>query len=689
MISRFFLFLIIATVLFSTVLAGAPSFGGVITAHQPDGTRIEFIQYGDECLNFILDLYGRPLKQDPLSRFWHYGVVVDGEIQRSDLLKGIDQPTDIPSFEPRQLLKSLKISMQSSVEFQDAVVFSEGTIKIPVILVDYPDYPHTYNVKDFEEIIFSAYPELAPFGSVRDYYSEVSNGSVDLSGEVYGWYTADKSKAHYPQNEFELVREAISKADKDIDFSLYDNNDDGVVDMIIVIHEGMGRELSGDQLDIWSFQSRLFDYETDDGVTADLFTIQPERVDWPRENGGDPVKGIATIGVMAHETGHLFGLPDLYDYSGATWGIGSWGMMAYGCWNYVDRPGDMPAHFSAWSKLKLGWFEPLEISRLSGDLFLEDVKVGGKLLKFSNISRPEEYFLIENRTKFGFDYALPGEGLLIYHIDDAVYGNSGERKQVYLLQADGRDDLMDTSSRENRGDDGDPYPGSSDNVSFSPESTPSSNWYDESSSGLEFSSISHHENEIYLDLGSRKTEFALLDTVPSGNGNGIMALKLIETETPIASIQLLLELDSAQIDEIIVSERFDETRREVTSSADGVQIKLSLLSVESNDFFPGAVVTILSSENSKTSILESALLTVEYSDRSLMKSFIYSKTNPADINGDGLFDESDNHIFFEKYFTKYGDETWDMLSTLCDFDNDDSVGSSLIDIALFGIYSVR
>ena len=689
MIGRFTLLCMIATVLFSAVLIGAPSFGGVITAYQPDGTRIEFRQYGDEYRNFILDLYGRPLKQDPQSRFWHYGVVVDGEIQSSDLLKGIDQPIGIPSFEPRQLLESLKFSTQSGPEFRDAAVSTEGTIKIPVILIDYPDYPHTYHVKDFEEIIFSSYPELAPFGSMRDYYSEVSNGSVDLSGEVYGWYTADKSKAYYSQNEFELVREAISKADKDIDFSLYDNNDDRVVDMIIVIHEGMGRELSGDQLDIWSFQSRLFDYETNDGVTADLFTIQPERVDWPRENGGDPVKGIATIGVMAHETGHLFGLPDLYDYSGATWGIGYWGMMAYGCWNYVDRPGDMPAHFSAWSKAKLGWFEPLEISRLSGDFFLEDVKIGGRLLKFSNIGRPEEYFLIENRTKFGFDYALPGEGLLIYHIDDAVYGNSGERKQVYLVQADGRDDLMDPSSRENRGDDGDPYPGSSNNVSFGSETTPNSNWYDESLSGLELSSISHHDNEIHFDLGSRKTEFVLFDTVISGNGNGILALKLIETETPIASIQLLFELDGVQIDEIIVSERFDETRREIASSADGVQIKLSLISVESDEFFPGAVVTILSSGNSKASILESAFLTVEYSDGSLMESFIDSKTNPADINNDGLFDGSDHQIFFEKYFTKYGDETWDMLSTLCDFDNDDSVGSGLIDIALFGIYSAQ
>ena len=689
MIGRFFLLCIIATVLFSTVLTGAPSFGGVITAYQPDGTRIEFMQYGDEYQNFILDLYGRPLKQDLLSRFWHYGVFVDGEIQRSDLLKGIDQPIGITSFEPHQLCESLNFSLQSAYEFRDAAVLSEGTIRIPVILVDYPDYPHTYDVEDFEEIIFSSYPELAPLGSVRDYYSEVSNGSLNLSGEVYGWYTAEEPKDYYSENEFELVREAISKADEDIDFSLYDSNDDGVVDMIIVIHEGMGRELSGDQLDIWSFQSRLFDYETNDGVTADLFTIQPERVDWPTEDGGAPVKGIATIGVMAHETGHLFGLPDLYDYSGATWGIGYWGMMAYGCWNYVDRPGDMPAHFSAWSKTKLGWSEPLEISKLSGDFFLEDVKVGGRLLKFSNSSRPKEYFLLENRAKSGFDYALPGEGLLIYHIDDAVYGNSGERKQVYLLQADGRDDLMDPSSRENRGDDGDPYPGSTNNTSISSETTPNSNWYDESLSGLELSSISYHDNEIYLDLGSRKTEFVLFDTVISENGNGIMALKLIETETPIASILLLFELDSVQIDDIIVSERFDETRREITSSADGFQIELSLVSVESGEFLPGAVVTILSSGNSKTSILESALITVEYSDGSIMESFIYSKTNPADINGDGLFDESDRQIFSEKYFTKYGDETWDMFSTLCDFDNDDSVGSSLIDIALFGIYSAQ
>ncbi|PVD16003.1 hypothetical protein V512_003505 [Mesotoga sp. Brook.08.105.5.1] len=687
MIGRSFLICIIAVVLFSAVLTGAPSFDGVIAAYQPDGTRIEFRQFGDEYHNFILDLHGRPLKQDPSSRFWHYGVVVEGEIRRSDRLKGIDQPVGIPSFEPWQLFESLNFTTQTAFEIREEPVNKEGTIRVPVILIDYPDYPHQYLPEDFEEIIFSSYPELAPLGSVRDYYSEVSNGSLNLYGEVYGWYTADKSKAFYAQDEFELVREAISKADKDIDFSLYDNNDNGVVDMIIVIHEGMGRELSGDQLDIWSFQSRLFDYATNDGVTADLFTIQPERVDWPTEIGGAPVRGIATIGVMAHETGHLFGLPDLYDYSGATWGIGYWGIMAYGCWNYVERPGDLPAHFSAWSKAKLGWSVPLEISGFCGDFFLEDVKVGGRLFKFSNSSRPDEYFLLENRVKSGFDYALPGEGLLVYHIDDSVYGNSGTRKQVYLLQADGRDELMDSSSRENRGDDGDPFPGSTNNTSLNSNTSPNSNWYDETDSGLFMSLITYEENQVHFTLGNGQTKIGVLCPLLMKNGTGTVALKMLETALPISSITVSLELAAADIVEISVNERWDEKQRKIITSDESTHIELSLNFAGLDSAIPGAIVTLHLTGKPSSSVLKSVRLSGSYQDEPSLDCVVERRINPADINNDGYIDEADFQLFKKNYFKRIGDGNWDTIASLCDLDNDDAVGANLTDLALFGIYS--
>lgn len=689
MIGRSFLICIFAAVLFSAVLIGAPSFGGVITAYQPDGTRIQFRQFGDEYHNFILDLHGRPLKQDPSSRFWHYGVVVEGEIRRSDRLKGIDQPVGIPSFEPWQLFESLNFATQTAFEIRERAVNTEGPIRIPVILIDYPDYPHQYLPEDFEEIIFSPYPELAPLGSVRDYYSEVSNGSLHLYGEVYGWYTADKSKAFYAQDEFELVREAISKADKDIDFSLYDNNDDGVVDMIIVIHEGMGRELSGDQLDIWSFQSRLFDYATNDGVTADLFTIQPERVDWPRENGGDPVRGIATIGVMAHETGHLFGLPDLYDYSGATWGIGYWGMMAYGCWNYVERPGDMPAHFSAWSKAKLGWSVPLEISGFCGDFFLEDVKVGGRLFRFSNSSRSDEYFLLENRVKSGFDYALPGEGLLVYHIDDSVYGNSGTRKQVYLLQADGRDELMDSSSRENRGDDGDPYPGSTLNSNLNATTVPDSRWYNGRESGLKLSEIEIVEDSCLFRIDSRRTSFVVLTPQIRRNGKGLISLKVLGTESSILSLDITFEVRGVEVISVLLADRWTEVDRKVTIEGEVFSLHISLVSsLGAHEGF-GAVLNILvDGKAGYVPEVETTIFGVYENDQAL-EYCIGLIENPADLNSDGRVDADDLLFFKEEYFKERGGESWGLISCLADLNNDDSVGSTLEDIALFRIYSLQ
>ena len=181
----------------------------------------------------------------------------------------------------------------------------------------------------------------------------------------------------------------------------------------------------------------------------------------------------ARIGVCAHELGHLlFGFPDLYDIDDTSEGIGNWCLMAGGSWN---GNGDIPAHASAWCKAQQGWVSITNITA-NGAVSLPDVKSSRNVHRvWKDGAGGSEYFLLENRQLTGYDANLPAGGLLIWHIDDAQQENSDENHyKVALMQADGKRDM---ELDHNRGDAGDPYPGSANNTSFNVSSTPNSKSY--------------------------------------------------------------------------------------------------------------------------------------------------------------------------------------------------------------------
>ena len=94
---------------------------------------------------------------------------------------------------------------------------------------------------------------------------------------------------------------------------------------------------------------------------------------------------------------------------------------------------------------------------------------------WKNGAAGKEYFLVENRQRTCYDRKLPGEGLLVYHVDEAIDGNEDENHPfIKLLEADGLNDLHDGASR---GDAGDPYPGSSQNVALTNTSNPNAKSY--------------------------------------------------------------------------------------------------------------------------------------------------------------------------------------------------------------------
>ncbi len=178
----------------------------------------------------------------------------------------------------------------------------------------------------------------------------------------------------------------------------------------------------------------------------------------------DEVAPFVSFGVLCHEFGHLLGLPELYAPGGLPQeGIGVWGLMGQGTW--LGR-GDRPPHPCAWSKAQLGWVDVRTLDASTRRVTLPAVERTPEVIRIAaDPSRPEEYYLLENRRRIGADDKLPGDGLLVWHIDDAVGGfrtaqSNPTRKRVHLVEADGRSDLdRGHAAGGNRGDAGDPWAG--------------------------------------------------------------------------------------------------------------------------------------------------------------------------------------------------------------------------------------
>jgi len=173
---------------------------------------------------------------------------------------------------------------------------------------------------------------------------------------------------------------------------------------------------------------------------------------------------LSSFGVLCHEFGHLLGLPELYAPGAAVnEGIGKWGLMGQGTW---VGAGNSPPHMEAWSKLKLGWVDAMTIDETTFDVRVPAVTDAPLVVKIPAApDDPQEYYLLENRQRVGFDSELPGAGILVWHVDERVTGfrtaqARPDHKLLHLVDADGRNDLdRGTKNGGNRGDAGDPWAG--------------------------------------------------------------------------------------------------------------------------------------------------------------------------------------------------------------------------------------
>ncbi len=387
---------------------------------------------------------------------------------------------------------------------------------------------------DFDDNVASIYPAYFDTllyedqtGTLRDYWYQATYGNLvintfDLSGAL-GWKRAPQDYAYYvdgqkgfgtyPQNAQKMAEDAVVLADPFVDFSNYDNDGDGYVDGLFIIHAGQGYEWTGNVNHIHSHAWVMHDPQSVDGVTARRYSTEPEYWSLP---------GDMTCGVYAHEMGHaVFGLPDLYDYGYDSNGVGKWSLMASGSWNGIK--GGSPAYPDAWCRIQTGVVTPTVLTGNLPGAVIPAINTTPTIFRlWTDGAAGTQFFLVENRRKVDYDSYIPSEGLLIYHIDETQSGNNNQwypghtdfgNYLVALEQADGRWWL---EKQINSGDYTDPFPGGYDVRTFGDQTTPDTRDYDFNSTKVMVTNISDSDSIMTADL-------FVTDVAPPGAVNDLAA----------------------------------------------------------------------------------------------------------------------------------------------------------------------
>ena len=377
------------------ILSAVPAYPGKIQVTQPDGSVITIRIHGDEWYHYATDDLGRVVARG-----------ADGFFRPAAL------PSEAARAEAVEMRKAAQQMRAKAAEAAKASSLTQGTHKIPVFLVYFQDTDFSIeNPKAAFDALLNeeGYTANGGTGSVRDYYVENSHGQYTPVFDVYGPFLLSHDRAYYANRAADALREACNGLNAEVNFAQYDSDGDGYIDMTLMYYAGYNQAESGDETTIWPHQSGAYGYTRYDGKYLGTYFCTSEL----KGASGTRMCG---IGTTTHEFGHSLGLPDFYDtdyeLNGEAGALYSYSVMCSGSYNNNGRT---PPYFNSEELMILGWMGgQSEISR-QGTLTIGPVQdyVAYKI----PTSTDGEYFVLECRNKTGWDLHLPGNGMLVYHVD--------------------------------------------------------------------------------------------------------------------------------------------------------------------------------------------------------------------------------------------------------------------------------
>lgn len=403
----------------------------------------------------------------------------------------------------------------------------KGERRCLVVLADFSDQPMLYMQKEYNRFFNEkGYTDNGMNGSVRDYFLSCSYGQLDITFDVVGPVRLSKSVTYYGSNDShgddrhagQMVAEAIEGAAASVsDFSPYDWDGDGEVDQVLVIYAGYGEAQSGIETNIWPHENTLAftgDYGdgpgvlTYNGIKVNTYAATCEL----QGKRGDELDG---IGTACHEFSHCMGLPDTYDtLTGANFGMDVWDVMHYGCYNGINgKSSTSPWEFNSYERAVCGWLTPVELKSGCEVQNMPALNVAPAAYIIYNDGNRNEFYMLENRQKTGFDAGGYGHGLIVMHVDydKQAWGNNmvnttASRQRVTIIPADNDLKSLQYGASWVAGD---PYPGTSKKHELSDTSVPAAKVYNANTDGTSF--MHKPLTNITEDLNSQLISFTFME----------------------------------------------------------------------------------------------------------------------------------------------------------------------------------
>lgn len=486
---------------------------------QPDGSIVQTRLRGDEHSHFIVNEAGLPIGRAADGYFYYY----DSDANERPVLTG--QRVGDPADEARERLfiSSLDLSrlerafnrereenarkrVRRNLPPQVAGFPCTGSPRGLVLLIEYSDVAFTTpDANDaFSRMLNEeGYSELGAWGSARDWFIANSGGRFSPQFDVVGPITLTHPRAYYGANKGGddvrpemMIIEACGLIADEIDFSLYDEDDDGFIDNVFAFYAGYGENLGAmvPAECVWPHSWDIVE------ATSVPYYFNGKRLNhYACTNEIDLSDTMDGIGTFVHEFSHVMGLPDLYatNYSFA-FTPGTWSVMDEGPYNNNSRT---PPLYSAFERLSLGWLEPVKISRPSN---IKIPPISENQAYWIATENENEYFLLENRQQTGWDTYLPHHGMLVWHIDYNEniwhYNTVNDRKDHQYV------DIVEADNHAHSDDiDGDPFPGSRNVTSFTDDTEPAMRSWGGKGCGVPLTDIFESNGYIYLKALGGKT----------------------------------------------------------------------------------------------------------------------------------------------------------------------------------------
>ena len=465
MIKKFTL-LLVAMCLGVQVTHAVPADPKPFIVTQPDGTTLTMVAVGDEFQHGFTTLDGLTVEKGSDGYVYYRTANGLSQVKAHDVAGRNTAETAFINANLEQLnfgaqitakTRQLRASARNKAsKVGSTQVPTTGSPRVPIILVEYADKAMANSKTKFEDHYKTGNK------SVFKYFSDQSNEQYTPQFDVYGIYTLDNNREYYGGNVYDsngnrndqglgrMVEQAITKAGDEIDWSKYDNDGDGEADVCIVVYAGVGEAQASSTVpeSIWPCQwslnaAQYYGYGDigamqRNGVTINRFAVFNE-LNGSNDNGTT----LDGIGTFCHEFSHCLGLPDFYDTAyGGHYGMGYWSLMCSGCYNGVQISGDTPVGYSAYEKNFMGWLNYIEAQE-NNQYTLPVSNSGNDMAVRIKALNNNEYFILENRRKQGWDQCIRGEGVLITHFTymaDRWSGNTPNNEDVQLatiIPADG------------------------------------------------------------------------------------------------------------------------------------------------------------------------------------------------------------------------------------------------------------